>query len=265
MRDRSHAQTAQHTPAAASVTAVRIAVLSDIHGNLHALDAVLTDSSCGVDQVWCLGDLVGYGPRPNECVDLMRGRAPLSLCGNHDLAVLGALEMAEFSGDAAAAAIWTQGVLGDEQRAWLAGLEPSARADGVELFHGSPRDPVWAYVLSEGAALESLSRRASHSCSSGTAMSRSRCRWTASRHGRPRTGRHGCRPRGKRWLLNPGSVGQPRDGDPRAAWALIDRDAGRASFRRVSYRSSRRRPRSARRVYPRRSRRGWHTGSKPTL
>jgi diadenosine tetraphosphatase ApaH/serine/threonine PP2A family protein phosphatase len=216
---------------------VRIAVLSDIHGNLHALDAVLSDlDATGVDQVWCLGDLVGYGPRPNECVDLVRERASLSLCGNHDLAVLGTLDMAEFSGDAAAAAVWTQGVLGEPQRAWLAGLEPSGRAEGVQLFHGSPRDPVWAYVLSEGAALESLLETTEPLVLVG----HSHVALALSLNGDTLTG--GLAPidtvadlsKG-RWLLNPGSVGQPRDGDPRAAWALVDTDAARAEFRRVPY------------------------------
>ena len=109
-----------------------------------------------VDEVWCLGDVVGYGPKPNECCDLIRERAAISLCGNHDLASLGVLDVAEFSGDAATAARWTSGVLGDEQRAWLGSLSPLARRDGAELFHASPRDPVWEYVLSEEVALLSL-------------------------------------------------------------------------------------------------------------
>jgi len=216
---------------------VRIAVLSDIHANLHALDAVLLDADAVVvDRVWCLGDLVGYGPRPNECVEQMRERASLSLCGNHDLAVLGVLEMAEFSGDAAAAAVWTQGVLGEAQRVWLAGLEPAGRADGVELFHGSPRDPVWDYVLSEGAARESLLETSAPLVLVG----HSHVALALSLSGETLTG--GLAPAdttadlaAARWLINPGSVGQPRDGDPRAAWALIDTDESRAEFRRVSY------------------------------
>ena len=237
MRQSSHAPSAQHTPAAASVTAVRIAVLSDIHANLHALAAVLSElDTAGVDQVWCLGDVVGYGPRPNECVDLVRERASLSLCGNHDLAVLGTLDMAEFSGDAAAAAIWTQGVLGAEQRAWLAELEPSGRAEGVEFFHGSPRNAVWDYVLSEGVALESLQLTTEPLVLVG----HSHVALALALTGETVAG--GLAPAGTtadlsagRWLLNPGSVGQPRDGDARAAWLLIDTAESRAEFRRVSY------------------------------
>jgi predicted phosphodiesterase len=216
---------------------VRIAVLSDIHGNLHALDAVLSDvDAVAVDQLWCLGDVVGYGPRPNECVDRVRERATLSLCGNHDLAVLGVLEMAEFSGDAAAAAIWTQGVLGEPERAWLAGLEPVGQADGVELFHGSPRNPVWDYVLSETAAVESLQETTAPLVLVG----HSHVALAICLRGQEVSG--GLAPAetavdlgAGRWLLNPGSVGQPRDGDPRAAWALLDTDEGRAEFRRVDY------------------------------
>src|SRR3954452_10170651 len=102
---------------------MRVAVVSDIHSNLHALEAVLADIDREApDELWCLGDVVGYGARPNECCDLVRERADLVLCGNHDLAVLGTLDIADFSGDAATAARWTTTVLGEEQRTWLASL-----------------------------------------------------------------------------------------------------------------------------------------------
>src|SRR5689334_7729780 len=106
---------------------MRVAVVSDIHGNLHALEAVLADIvRDGADEVWCLGDVVGYGPRPNECCDVVRSRAALSLCGNHDLAVIGALDPSDFSGDAAVAASWTRGVLRPDNTEWLRTLAPSA-------------------------------------------------------------------------------------------------------------------------------------------
>ena len=110
----------------------------------------------GVDEMWCLGDVVGYGPRPNECCDLIRERAAIALCGNHDLAVLGTIDIAEFSGDAAAAALWTRTCSGDDQRDWLASLAPAGRRGQAQLFHASPRDPVWEYVLSEHVALLGL-------------------------------------------------------------------------------------------------------------
>src|SRR5205085_964338 len=129
VRASSHAQAHHRAAPTASVAtlAMRVAVISDIHSNLHALEAVLADIGREApDELWCLGDLVGYGPRPNECVDLTRGRVQLSLCGNHDLAVLGTIDIADFTGDAAAAASWTREVLGDEQAAWLQTLAPKA-------------------------------------------------------------------------------------------------------------------------------------------
>ena len=108
------------------------------------------------DELWCLGDVVGYGPKPNECCELIRERADLVLCGNHDLAVTGGLDLAEFSGEAARAAHWTQDVLEPGNREWLASLAPAAARGDAELFHASPRDPVWDYVLSEQVALQSL-------------------------------------------------------------------------------------------------------------
>jgi diadenosine tetraphosphatase ApaH/serine/threonine PP2A family protein phosphatase len=216
---------------------VRIAVLSDIHSNLHALDAVLADvEGEQPDEVWCLGDVVGYGPRPNECIDRVRESASLSLSGNHDLAVLGTIDIAEFSGDAAAAALWTRGVLGDEQRDWLGGLAPTAERDGVELFHGSPRDPVWDYVLSDEVALASFEQTAAPLVLVGhshVALAISLADQQLGGGLAPATTT--VELDGPRWILNPGSVGQPRDGDPHAAWLLIDADARRATFRRVPY------------------------------
>ena len=186
--------------------------------------------------MWCLGDLVGYGPRPNECVALVRERAALCLVGNHDLAVVGALDLDLFVGHAGAAARWTQTVLDREAREFLLGLEPEARRDRVALAHGSPRDPVWEYVLSEDAAATALAVvdeplvLVGHSHVALRAVERDgRVAGGGAAAGDEvdlAAGRH---------LLNPGSVGQPRDGDPRAAWLVIDTDAARATFRRTDY------------------------------
>jgi len=100
------------------------------------------------DAVWCLGDTVGYGPAPNRCCEVVAGRADICLIGNHDLVALGRLDVADFNEEAAAAALWTRDELEEQWRSFLLTLEPSAAADGVELFHASPRDPVWEYVLS---------------------------------------------------------------------------------------------------------------------
>jgi predicted phosphodiesterase len=216
---------------------MRIAIFSDIHANLHALEAVLADIDReGVDELWCLGDVVGYGPRPNECVDLVRARADLCLCGNHDLAVLGSIDIAEFSGDAAAAARWTQSVLGDDQAAWLRGLAPSGARREAELFHGSPRDPVWDYVLSEEVARACLEETSAPVVLVGHSHVALALSLQDDQVG------GGLAPEATetdlasaRWLLNPGSVGQPRDGDPRAAWLLIDDSARRGTFRRIPY------------------------------
>src|SRR5436305_6629689 len=129
---------------------MRVAVVSDIHSNLHALEAVLAEIDREQpDAIWCLGDIVGYGPRPDECCSVVRERTAATLCGNHDLGVLGSVDLDEFSGDAAAAARGTREVLGDEARSFLAGLSPSGEAEGLQLFHASPRDPVWEYVLTD--------------------------------------------------------------------------------------------------------------------
>src|SRR5688572_10668255 len=136
---------------------MRIALLSDVHGNLPAFEAVLADVEAdGAEQVWCLGDLVGYGAQPDGCVELARERCDLCLAGNHDLVVTGEIDIADFSSSAAAAARWTRETIGNEALEFLRGL--SASQDGREfgLWHASPRDPVWEYVLSTWQADECM-------------------------------------------------------------------------------------------------------------
>jgi diadenosine tetraphosphatase ApaH/serine/threonine PP2A family protein phosphatase len=216
---------------------MRIGVISDIHSNLPALEAVLADVDREApDELWCLGDIVGYGPHPNECVDLVRSRAALSLCGNHDLAVIGTIDITDFTGDAGAAARWTTEALGEPQAQWLRGLRPSAEREGFELYHGSPRDPVWDYVLSEQVALISILETTAPVVLVGHSHVALGLGWDDTELS------GGLAPEGTeldlgtgRWLLNPGSVGQPRDGDPRAAWLLLDDSSRQAVFRRVPY------------------------------
>jgi diadenosine tetraphosphatase ApaH/serine/threonine PP2A family protein phosphatase len=217
---------------------MRVAVISDVHGNLHALERVLAEiETAAADELWCLGDTVGYGPRPNECCAAIAPRAAVCLAGNHDLVVLGSLDIADFSGDAGRAAAWTRDVLTDDARDFLAGLRTTGSRPGVELFHGSPRNPVWDYVLSEEVAAASLRATSEPIVLVGHSHVALGLRdeGDAGVSG-------GLAPAGTelelgddRWLLNPGSVGQPRDGDPRAAWLLLDLRARRASFRRVEY------------------------------
>jgi diadenosine tetraphosphatase ApaH/serine/threonine PP2A family protein phosphatase len=214
----------------------RVAVISDVHGNRHALDAVLDAVAAEEpDEVWCLGDLVGYGPQPNECCRTVAAHADLCLAGNHDLVVLGSLSIHDFAGDAAAAAQWTQTILANDAREFLAGLGSSARRNGVELFHGSARDPVWEYVLSEEAAWWTLQATTAPIVLVG----HSHVPLAIFLDGEDLGG--GLAPEATvvdlaagRWLLNPGSVGQPRDGDPRAAYLLLE-PGRRASFHRVKY------------------------------
>jgi predicted phosphodiesterase len=217
---------------------MRVAIVSDIHGNRHAFEAVMEDiaaSECA--EMWCLGDLVGYGADPDACVEIARNHAAVSLAGNHDLGVCGRLDLDDFSRGAALAARWTQATLSPAAMRYLTGLEPAADEERVALYHASPRDPVWEYVLSSLQAelcLDAQSRRVSLVGHSHVALAF----WRLS--GAPATG-HTCADtdeldlsRGE-WLINPGSVGQPRDGDPRAAWLDLDLDGWRAVYHRVEY------------------------------
>jgi predicted phosphodiesterase len=215
---------------------MRVAVISDIHANYHALETVLAEiDAARIDVVWCLGDTVGYGPRPNDCCETVQSRADQSLVGNHDLVVLGELAVSDFNDEAAAAATWTASVLTEQSRAFLAGLEPCARLDGVELFHASARDPVWEYVLTEEAAHATLELAEAPLVLVGHSHVALALRLDGE------TVAGGLAPGGTevqlsgRWLLNPGSVGQPRDGDPRAAWLLLDLERRFAAFHRVAY------------------------------
>jgi len=217
-----------------------VAIISDVHGNRPAFEAVLADiAHAGVAQVWCLGDLVGYGAEPDACVKLARENTDLCLAGNHDLAVIGEIGLAEFSRGAGVAARWTQAVMARENVDYLASLRPWALDRAVGLYHASPRDPVWEYVLSDLLAELCLDEQAQRVCLVGhshVALSFHRP------EGQPATGEP--RRAGEQldlstgeWLLNPGSVGQPRDGDSRAAWLDLDLDLERwsASYRRVDY------------------------------
>jgi predicted phosphodiesterase len=214
---------------------VRVAVISDIHANWPALEAVAGALKRErPDAVWCLGDLVGYGPQPNECCQWAAERADLCLAGNHDLGVVGTEDLALFSHDAAEAALWTRRILAGDAGAYLRGLRASDERDGIGLFHASPLDPVWHYVLSQTDALASLAETAAPVVLVGhthvpTLASAREFLWGRDLDGFEVDLSHG------RWLINPGSVGQPRDQDARAAWLLLDLERRRALFRRLAY------------------------------
>ena len=215
---------------------MRIGIVSDIHSNLPALQAVLDDMGA-VDSLLCLGDFVGYGPWPNECVDLLRERGAVSIAGNHDLAVIGAISTEEFNPDAAYASAWTTNELRPDIRLYLESLAPLGEAGGITLAHGSPREPIWEYLLSVDSAAESFRRFSTSLCLVG----HSHIPCVFSKHdGKNPTGAYvdpGTRLalKGARYIANPGSVGQPRDRDPRASYAVLDSDQSVLEWRRVDY------------------------------
>jgi diadenosine tetraphosphatase ApaH/serine/threonine PP2A family protein phosphatase len=219
---------------------MRLATITDIHANLPALEAVLAAiDDAGVEEIWCLGDVVGYGAEPDECADLVRERCAVCLVGNHDLAVLGELDLAAFSEAAAAGVSWTRENVADRTLEMLRELQPAGVREGIALFHASPRDPVWEYVLSAEQADACFDVQPERVALIGHSH-------VSLYFERPNGGRGEIRGaqagddalldlRESEWLVNPGSVGQPRDGDPRAAWLELDTDAGTARFHRVSY------------------------------
>jgi len=217
---------------------MRVAVISDIHANLPALEAVLAEIDAEApDELWCLGDLVGYGPHPNEVVAAVRERADVCLAGNHDLGVIGRIGLDLFGGEAGVAARWTSGVLAEEAGGYLTALEPQGARAGIGLYHASPRDPIWEYVLDGWTAARGLDAAPERHVLVG--HSHVALHIAVADDG-SQSG--GLAPPGTevpldetRRLLNPGSVGQPRDGDPRAAWLVIETESGRATFRRTEY------------------------------
>jgi predicted phosphodiesterase len=217
---------------------MRVAIISDIHGNRQAFEAVLDAIADGdAEEVWCLGDIVGYGADPDACVDLARNHAAICLAGNHDLGVTGALPLEQFSRGAALAARWTQATIRPDTRDYLERLEPVNLDEEVGLFHASPRDPIWEYVLSPLQAELCLDIQAHRICLIGhshVALSFSR-RDGASATGETRSDGSVLDLSEGEWLLNPGSVGQPRDGDPRAAWLELDLDRATAHYHRIEY------------------------------
>jgi predicted phosphodiesterase len=217
---------------------MKVAVISDIHANLQALEAVLDAiGESEAQELWCLGDLVGYGGDPDPCVGLIAGHAAVCLGGNHDMAVVGKLPFEDFSRGASLAAQWTREVIAPDSLAFLASLQPQASEDHIGLYHASPRNPEWEYVLSALLAnlcMDVQSERIALIGHSHVALSFTRYEGETATGEPRREGTELDISRGE-WLLNPGSVGQPRDGDPRAAWLLLDLDEHRASFMRTPY------------------------------
>jgi diadenosine tetraphosphatase ApaH/serine/threonine PP2A family protein phosphatase len=216
---------------------MRYLVLADIHANLDAMDAVLADAP-PFDEIIFLGDLVGYGPDPNAVADRLRSMTRMTaIVGNHDWAALGKLNTSEFNGLARQAVEWTSSAMRPDVHAFLNVLEPRTERHGFTLAHGSPRDPIWEYLESERQAPENFEAFAGSLCLVGhTHVPRvfqlgpeGQARVAEPQHGDVLDLMAG------RVIVNPGGVGQPRDGDPRAAYGLLDTAARTFTFHRVAY------------------------------
>ena len=268
---------------------MRYAILSDIHGNDEALSAVLNDidrvnreSGSSMDQIWCLGDIVGYGPEPGECVRRVRSACDICIPGNHDWAAIGKLDLADFSQGAAASARWTRNQLKPDEQRYLHLLPETTRISDFTLAHGSPLNPIWEYLTTTSVAAANFSAFETIFCVVGhshlptiflqpllaseaisapirRAMEPSVALAMATPGGPSRNALEDERgeqssyyppatscirvtpapglwmvPAGHRAIINPGSVGQPRDGDARASYLIYDSQLG-FEFRRVRY------------------------------
>lgn len=215
---------------------MRTLILSDIHANLNALEAVL-QAADEVDQVWFLGDVVGYGPNPNECIELLRAQPNLqALMGNHDAALMDFISVDRFNFEAAEAIRVQTRMITQDSRDFLELLRLKLEIDDITLVHGSPRNPIWEYILSSATAKANLNDFSTQGCLIGhthvpsifvqnndgsvqTLLPDNGDRW---------------KPNG-RFILNPGSVGQPRNFDPRSAFVIWDDEEGTFLFKRVVY------------------------------
>jgi diadenosine tetraphosphatase ApaH/serine/threonine PP2A family protein phosphatase len=220
---------------------VRIAIIADVHANLEALEAVLrhAEEAKALDEVWCLGDTVGYGPDPSACLARLRSLAPRSVPGNHDLAAIGQLSTDDFNRVAAAAAHWTAGQLAPEHRQYLESLPHVIGQGDFTLAHGTLRWPIWEYLSSPEAAVAHFERQETPYSLVGHTH-------VPMLVAEDRDSAEGCQERyledgavvslgDRRLVVNPGGVGQPRDGDPRASYAVYDTDARTVTLHRLEY------------------------------
>ena len=233
---------------------MRYLIISDIHSNLAAFEAVLADVG-SFDKVWCLGDMVGYGPDPNECVERLRDLPHICVAGNHDWATLGKLDTEDFNPNAKRACLWTRKQLSPSNLGYLEALPKSLVEEDFTLVHGSPRHPIWEYILNSSIAQANFEHFDTRFCLVGHTHVPVIYRSHVSGHNpnqacdtlipTPSSPPQGGEKRGglalgeDRLIINPGSVGQPRDGDPRASYAILDSDRKRSDlsleYRRISY------------------------------
>lgn len=218
---------------------MRYAIIADIHANLAAFKAVLDDveKRGGVGEIWCLGDVVGYGPDPGRCLELLQQHKHVCIAGNHDWAAIGKIDTSYFNPDAAEASRWTAKQLSKEDIGYLESLPLVVNRGDFTLVHGSPRDPIWEYVLSTGIAMENFAFFKSQFCLVGHSHVPCvfQCDDTGSSSLTKFSTDTGLVLSKSRLIINPGGVGQPRDGDPRASYALYDSETGIISLYRVSY------------------------------
>ena len=218
---------------------MRALIVSDIHSNIEAFRAVIADAETrgGFDEIWSLGDLVGYGPEPSECVELLRAHSHNAVVGNHDLAAVGKLSLDRFNPYAAAANRWTAARLTREQADYIGGLPLTLELDEFTLAHGSPRNPIWEYLVTVDAAIACFTHIDTYWCLVGHSHTPFMCIPQGTTGAAflafppDRLVQLDSRP----LIVNPGSVGQPRDGDARASYVIYDDSAGTIVHHRVAY------------------------------
>jgi len=218
---------------------MRYAIIADIHANLAALMAVLSDiyKKEEIGELWCLGDIVGYGPDPHQCIELLRRTNHICVAGNHDLAAIGEINTSDFNPDAAAACEWTAKQLTAQDRVYLNDLPLVIERDDFTLAHGSPRQPIWEYILSISTARENFAYFKSKFCL--VSHSHMPVIFKYGKTGACSFSQFSPKEEldlgEERLIINPGAVGQPRDGDPRASYAIYDSETKKISLFRVPY------------------------------
>ncbi len=218
---------------------MRYAIIADIHANLAAFNAVLDDieQRGGVEEIWCLGDVVGYGPDPQQCISLLRQRNHVCVAGNHDWASTGKVDTSEFNADAAAACQWTGQQLSPEDKEYLSDLSLTIEKGDFTLVHGSPREPIWEYILSTATAEENFAHFKTPYCLVGHSHHPAVFIYNETDD---RLSSHFLFDSPlvlgeSRMIINPGGVGQPRDGDPRASYAIYDSESREVWLYRIPY------------------------------
>jgi predicted phosphodiesterase len=216
---------------------MRYLVLSDIHSNLAAFEAVLADAG-EFDKVWCLGDVIGYGPQPNECIERLRSLPHICVAGNHDWAAINRLDVSAFNPDALRACLWTRKQLTPSNWELIEDLPETLVEDGFTIVHGSPRYPIWEYITRPAVAMANFEHFDTPYCLFGHTHIpvvyafdglQNTCDASIMAENDPMPLDI------ERLLINPGGVGQPRDGDARASYVILDSEENTVEYRRVEY------------------------------